>query len=347
MVKNDLEQKEKRQYKFSIVFPTYRPGSMELLFTSLSKQTYKNFELILVDDYSPRTNNKQELYDKLFESKLVNYDNEEEKKERKGKPSYLKYHDLPKKDCFGKFYRFATTVNTGIIEAFKSEFGSDIILFLQDYIYLEPRQLEKWNDAFNRLGLLWSNTIITGTASILSTPLPVRWLDPFSVYDDSVEKSILNVSSEKEFRSFKDFKYIQQWNPWEYEGFYTGIPRSVMMKLNGLDENIDYPCEQANDFFERAKIAEYKLLVNLELNCLMMDHRNWHPPDLDSDYLWHIMRIECLRKGPVPKFVPLEEYIKMLRTGKRGIKALNCFDLEEINDIYLNMYSLNRNGDKT
>lgn len=312
---------ENKQYKFSIVFPTYRPGSMELLFTSLSKQTYKNFELMLVDDYSPRTNNKQELYSQLVEN------------EKKGKPSYLKYHNLPKKDCFGKFYRFATTVNTGIIEAFKSDFNADIILFLQDYTYLEPRQLEKWNNAFNRLGLSWSNTIITGSASILSTPLPTKWNDIFSVYSDSIKDAILNVSSEKEFRSFENFKYIQQWNPWEYEGFYTGIPRDVMTKLNGLDENIDYPCEQANDFFERAKIAECKLLVNLELNCLMMDHRNWHPPDLTTDYLWHIMRIECLRKERkevAPKFVPLEEYIRLLRTGKRGVKALNCFDLEEI-----------------
>lgn len=306
-------------YKFSIVFPTYRPGSMELLFTSLTKQTYKNFELILVDDYSPRTGSKQELYDKLFEYKLI---------DRKGKPTYLKYHDGPKKDCFGKFYRFATTVNTGIIEAFKSDF--DIILFLQDYTYLGPTQLEKWNNAFNRLGSSWSNTIITGTASILSTPLPTKWLDPFSVYNDSVVKSILRVSSEKEFRSLENFKYIQQWNPWEYEGFYTGIPRGVMMTLNGLDENIDYPNEQSNDFYERAKIAGYKLLVNFELNCLMMDHRNWHPPDLASDYLWHIMRIESLRKGPAPRLVPLEEYIRLLRTGKRDIRAQNCFDLDKI-----------------
>jgi glycosyltransferase involved in cell wall biosynthesis len=319
------------EYKFSIVFPTYRPGSMELLFTSLSKQTYKNFELILVDDYSPRAGSKeskQELYNKLIENKLV--EDGKEKKENE-KPKYLKYHDGPKPDCFGKFYKFGTTVNTGIIEAFKSEFGGDIILFLQDYTYLEPRQLEKWNDAFNRLGSLeWPNTIITGCASILSTPLPVRWLDPFSVYSDSVEKSILKVGSEKEFRSLEGFKYIQQWNPWEYEGFYTGIPRNVMMKLNGLDENIDYPCEQANDFFERAKIAGYKLLVNLELNCLMMDHRNWHPPDIGDDWLWHIMRIECLRKGgkgAAPRVVPLEEYKRLLRTGERGIKALNCFDL--------------------
>lgn len=312
---------ENKQYKFSIVFPTYRPGSMELLFTSLSKQTYKNFELMLVDDYSPRTNNKQELYGNLSGGK---------------KPEYLKYHDLPKKDCFGNLYRFATTVNTGIIESFKSDFGADIILFLQDYTYLGPTQLEKWNDAYNRLktlGLSWTSTIITGTASILSTPLPVRWLDSFSVYDDLITKAILGVNSEKEFRSLENFKYIQQWNPWEYEGFYTGIPRGVMMELNCLDENIDYPCEQANDFFERAKIAGYKLLVNLELNCLMMDHRNWHPPDLASDYLWHIMRIESLRKGgkeAAPKFVPLEEYIRLLRTGKRGIKALNCFDLKDI-----------------
>lgn len=69
-----------RQYKFSIVFPTYRPGSMDLLFTSLSKQTYKNFELILVDDYPQRTNNKQDFYNNLLNNE---------------KPKYLKFHDPP------------------------------------------------------------------------------------------------------------------------------------------------------------------------------------------------------------------------------------------------------------
>lgn len=313
-----------RQYKFSIVFPTYRPGSMDLLFTSLSKQTYKNFELILVDDYPQRTNNKQDFYNNLLNNE---------------KPKYLKFHDPPKPDCFNNFYKFGNTVNTGIIEAIKSDFNADIIIFLQDYTYLSPTQLEKWNNAFNKtvqsvdqIDLTNKlDTIITGTATIFSTPNPTKWKDSFSIWDNNITNSILKINSEEEFRSLENFKYLQQWTPAEYEGFYTGIPKDIIIRLNALDENIEYPSEQVNEFFERAKIAGYKLTVNRELNCYMMDHRSWHPPDITDDYLWHFVRFEPLRKGTPPIRPPLEYFIKQLREGKRSIKANNCFDLEKIN----------------
>lgn len=295
-----LPQSQEKQYKFSIVYPTYRPGSMDLLFESLSRQTYKNFELILVDDYLIRTNNKQELYNQLPNKQI---------------PKYLKYHDPPKPDCFNKFYKFGTTVNTGIIEAIKSDFNADIIIFLQDYTYLLPGQLEKWNKAFNETGL---DTIITGAATIFSTPNPTKWKDIYSIWDNGI-----NV--------IEHLRYHSQWTPEEYEGFYTGIPKDILVKLNGLDENIDYPPEQANDFFERAKASGYKLKVDPELNCYMMDHRSWHPPDEKDDYLWHIYRFESLRKGAAPPVIPLEEYVRQLKEGKRNIKANNCFDLEVLN----------------
>ena len=37
--------------KFSIIYPTYRPGSFDMLVDGLKNQTHQDYELIIVDDF--------------------------------------------------------------------------------------------------------------------------------------------------------------------------------------------------------------------------------------------------------------------------------------------------------
>jgi glycosyltransferase involved in cell wall biosynthesis len=108
---------KKNNPEISIVMPTMRPGGLDVLFKSLEKQTFKNFELILVDGiYKYRKN--------LVKEKIKQYD------------FPVKYVE-PIKNSF-PFACLCNATNTGFTHV-----SSKLVLMITDYTYLPSNCVEK------------------------------------------------------------------------------------------------------------------------------------------------------------------------------------------------------------
>ena len=99
-------------HKLSIIYITYRPGGMDVLCNSLKRQTYKDYELIVVDDYPNR--DLKEYFDGNG-IPITYYGPSKEKH----------YKDTP----FGQVNAF----NTGILKA-TGEKNKDLVLYEGDVL---------------------------------------------------------------------------------------------------------------------------------------------------------------------------------------------------------------------
>ena len=279
------------EFKFSIIYATYRPGSFDLLLSSLLQQTYKNYELIIVDDYPKRP----EILKPIFEFHKIP----------------LKYFGPSKQKCYDTICGASNATNTGAILS-----SGDVMIIFQDYTYFPSDALENWNIAFNDTGL---DTIICGGAKMFTAPIPQNWHGIFSVWESPINEDIIRLPG---------FSKKGDWIPEKFEAFYTGIPRKIMEHLNGFDEYHDdhFDGGQTHDFFERAMVAGYKVIVNRNLSCHQIEHRTWHPPDPNEDYLWYVQRLANIRSKH-PMGMTREECVQAVREGKKPIRAQNCFDM--------------------
>jgi glycosyltransferase involved in cell wall biosynthesis len=101
----------------SIIMPTMRIGGLDIVFNGLSKQTFKDFELIVVDGiYNYRKD--------LVAEKIKEY-------------QFPVKHVAPTKNIF-PVANFCNASNTGIINV-----ASDLVLMITDYTYLPSDCLEK------------------------------------------------------------------------------------------------------------------------------------------------------------------------------------------------------------
>ena len=106
--------------EFSIVYMTYRPGGFDILADSLQNQTLKNYELIIVDDFSIDRKDVVKSY-----------------LEGKGVP--VAYVGPSKPKCFPELpFNVFNAMNTGLLLSTK-----EVVIILQDYQWLPPDCLEK------------------------------------------------------------------------------------------------------------------------------------------------------------------------------------------------------------
>jgi glycosyltransferase involved in cell wall biosynthesis len=103
-------------YKITVVYMTYRPGGMDLLSHALANQDYKNYELIVIDDYPGRN--------------LRGY------LEEKGIPVTY-YGPMKEKVLKDTTYSQANVLNTALLYA-----TGDILVVYNDYSWIPPESLE-------------------------------------------------------------------------------------------------------------------------------------------------------------------------------------------------------------
>lgn len=101
----------------SVVFPTMRPGGLDVVFSSLENQIFKDFELIFADN----------LYD--YRKDIV---------KEKAKQYSIKYKHVP--PIVNKFpvHSYCHTINSAISHA-----SGDVIFLTLDYRYFTPWTLQK------------------------------------------------------------------------------------------------------------------------------------------------------------------------------------------------------------
>ena len=236
-----------KEYMLTVIYMTYRPGGFDLLADSLKNQTYKNYELIVVDDFPDSSKPVKE---------------------------YLLKHNLPvtycgpsKEKCYSDTpYNLCNAMNTGLLHS-----KGDIVILIMDYAWLEPDALEKWNKAFNEQGL---KKLIVGVGYTYGTcASDPEILNPISIWSPPYPERF----------SFEGDAPI--WLPELFEMFYTGFPSEFFDQINGFDERGDYwSPNMYYSIVEQAKLNDYALYVDTSNGVKLVEHRNWDT--FDSDLWW-------------------------------------------------------------
>jgi glycosyltransferase involved in cell wall biosynthesis len=203
--------------KVSVITPTSRWGGIDILYYALEKQTYKNFELILVDSHYYKR--KDEV--KKFMSGID-----------------VKHIPDPKKKK-----ETAWNLNAAYNRAFKEASG-DIYVFLQDYIWIPGDGLEKF---VSHLLLLDKPDVVIGVGHKASYPSESKNpLGKITIFD----KPFIDMPegiSEIDNRIDGSVGFVEQnYSFWELN--WSSCRASLVKTLGGMDTEYDngYGCENLN-----------------------------------------------------------------------------------------------------
>jgi glycosyltransferase involved in cell wall biosynthesis len=196
----------------SIVLPTMRPGGLDIVFSSLANQTFKDFELIIVD-------NIYEYRKDIVKEKAKSFD--------------IRYKHVPPRINKFPTHAFSSTINTAITYA-----SGGVILFTLDYRYFMPWSLQKHAD-FHRAhqdneGLSCPTKFVLSQS--LKKGLPSYGTDGLASFDSYYEKYVQDLKDGK----LDDF----MWSIYESEVMPSSEDPSEWQerdKLYGYDPKTDMP----------------------------------------------------------------------------------------------------------
>lgn len=240
--------------RVSILFYTYRPGSIDILCDSLKHQTHTDYELIIVDDYiDPKTGlSRKKVVDEYLNKNGI----------------YPAYNGPSKKPCFPELaYKALNSINTGLLMS-----TGDPIIILTDYIWMHPTAIEQFcafEDKYKE------KTCITSIGKMYEKE-PYDLFNPISVWKQEWDGHPLNNGA----------KYLYTWTPEKFELSFAALPWSVIEATNGWPEALDcmtsYTEAQLNDFFFFHEKIGAKYYVAKDIVCEMINHRDWMPLEV-----WH------------------------------------------------------------
>jgi len=215
-----------REYKFmygedyplvSVIVPTRRYGPVyEILFNGLKNQTFKEFEVLIVDDVPE---DRSHLAKKYAEKYRLNV------KWMRSKPNYWKSNRL-----------IANARNTALIYA-----EGELVVFFDDYTWVPPHFLEShwkvWDETgYNLLGA------VTAVEYTPNPPEDFRVL-PVLTYDGRTK----NFGGAVDTRTYQGYR---EWKDCPPGWFYTcnaSAPLQKIVEVNGFDEEFDCVSEEDVD----------------------------------------------------------------------------------------------------
>lgn len=230
--------------EFSIVYITYRPGGFDILADSLENQTFKGYELIVVDDYPERKDKVRQYL------------------EGKGIP--VAYVGPSKPKCFPELpFNVANAINTGFLLSTK-----EVVIVLQDYQWLPPDCLEK----FARHGAMFKeNYCVVLPGQFWEDSRPRNNEGLISIWS----KGWKGIPEDNGCR--KSFVWVPE--GWEFA--CIACPWNVVAAMNGLPECFDafaaYPLKPEENRFESGGGKPY---VDKDNFIQMINHREWLPSEL-------------------------------------------------------------------
>lgn len=274
--------------KLSVIYPTYRMGGFDMMIDCLKNQTYKDWELIVIDDYPGR-----DLKDYIAEQGIpITY---------YGKSKEKTYDDTP--------FAFSNIFNSGILQA-----TGDIVIFFHDYQWISPQSLERWNAAYQNN----MDAIITAIGKEISyrgkfkSGLISIFDPPFNGWESFMEPGIgrfvrsafttpgcgdgVFVPGRNLIARTGTNVFTNEFSPetsvgmeLPHELFYGAIPMKFLEDINGFDERCDY----SREFVQRvmmyqAMARNYKFIVDVGNYCYYINHREWKMfNEGRTDNMWH------------------------------------------------------------
>jgi len=212
---------------------------------SLKNQTFKNYELIIVDDHPIDRRN-------LVKSYL----------EDQGIPVAYIGHCKPK--CFPEIaYNLANAINTGFLLSTK-----EIVIYLQDYQWLSPDCLEK---------MAGHEPLFKQNYCVI---LPGRLWDDYRPRNNRGLISIWDAHWQGKPEN-QGCQLFSEWVPEAWEFACIALPWNVIAEANGFPECYDsYGAHPYEPLAKRFEAAGGKPYTDKDNFMEMINHRGWLPHEL-------------------------------------------------------------------
>ena len=216
----------------SVITVTIREGWWNIMAHNLSKQTYKDFEWVIVDDHKDDRSKIAQKYAKKYDLKI----------------RYIRGDKVLGK--YKKKHGLARANNTG----YRAAKGS-LCVFLQDFILIPERGVEALVDIHRH------------HPDSLIAPVDQYWfpLEPNKGNAEDWWDGETNVIKSFSWRNVRmKFKGIRETeNPYDFEMNYSAIPKSTLEYLNGWYEFFDDGMGYDNtEIAHRALKEGFKILID-------------------------------------------------------------------------------------
>ena len=266
--------------KISVMYLSNRFGGIDILWANMQRQTFTDWELVIVDA----------LW-KEREKEVKKYINDKRLK-------YIRQNDKPK----DALTNLAHADNQGFAAC-----DGELIVCLQDYIYISGNGIEKFWEAHKSLE---GKALITGIGHQYSSPSKEDMVDEkgkITVFKEPyTKKPEVQFWSDPRMRTDQGTFY--ETAPVNVEFNWCAIPRKVVYELGGMDENFDYHGFAFDNVFMavRAEMLGYKSYLDQTNECMGFNHDGWWPNPLKVE-----------KKSPEKYY---HEQIGKMRRGEISIK---------------------------
>lgn len=269
-------EKRKEDIKVSIVTPTNRRGFWNIMADNIAKQTYKNVEWIIVDDYKDNRESIAKEYAKKYKLDIKYY---------RGKPHKVKRN-----------YALVNANNTGMQMS-----SGELMVILQDFVLMPETGIEE-------LVIVYRNnpTALIAPVDIYHAPK----IKPDTEKEDwfNGELDVKGEFMRKNVRLLN--KGVREsTHPFEFEQNYGAVPTEIVRNLGGWWEFFDFGLGFDNTAMAyRALKAGYKLIVDDTNIAVCIDHWNALEGTAehglkrerrlnDPQYIW---MMEMMEQGKLP-----------------------------------------------
>ncbi len=284
--------------KVSVVLPVFRPGGLDITFMSLRDQTFRDFELILIDRrYEKRRTEVKELARQLNVATV----------------------HAPEHRRNGKWAVLCAAWNTGYMLA-----QGEIVLMPPDFTYLPPTWIEnhlRHHKNGNRMVLSPYTMLVMppvvdkkgkhvdvpspDLASSLPnsvTDQPPDYYDEISIFEDFFHPSLIP-DLERWPDNLQCPRLVGNWTSRMETHIHfrnESIPLGFLLDINGQDENLDKgKCQIDLEFGSRARRNGCEFVADLDNMVYMLNPRSLFPTAPQHGYedtRWGYKACEAYKK---------------------------------------------------
>lgn len=234
--------------KISVMNLTNRPGGIDILWANMKRQTFTDWELVLVDGIDREKEVKEYINDPRLK-----YIKQSEKRE--GAHTNLAHADN---------------------EGFRACEG-ELIVCLQDYQWVNPDGLQKYWDIYEK----YPKALVTGVGHHYANPRPINNNGKITVFSEPYKgrPEVLDWEDPRINFNRPSFSLAE---PVEWELSYASIPSKVIYNIGGMDEQFDFEGFAYDNTYiaYKAKLNGSEIFLDQTNEVMGFDHDLWWPNPL-------------------------------------------------------------------
>jgi GT2 family glycosyltransferase len=264
--------------KVSVLYISNRYGGVDILKSSLDRQTFKDFELVFIDGI--HNERKDEVANYFINSSY--------------KVKHLPEPIKPERAIMGLTF--------AINEGFRNCDG-DLLVLLQDFIYVPSYGIQKYVDFFNDN----PNAFVTGVSHQYYYPCKEDITNPkgkITLFEsDYIKKPDIKCWTDPRDTGLGQ---VRQSFPVEWETNWAACPMSAIKDLGGVDESYAYNGFNYDNvnLSQRAEFLGYKFYLDPTNEVFCFSHDKWHENPFKkanlSNHEYHFKTMDKIRKGESP-----------------------------------------------